>query len=191
MRMRHFWTQNGSFAPNKIFFRKLLKSFSSTYYSLSLCKIFKKILPADPELWGCAIFGPKMAHFEVESPKTMFLGRFWQFLVNFARWGFFPKNPALAHTTIYGPLTPCYVSEKTNEPTPRKLTHSRKDVRKDGWTDGQTLFYRTLPAEAGGPIKECAFFYLMFLNIYYWEKLTFSKLVEKVNLSERKFEEMH
>ena len=28
-------------------------------------------------------------------------------------------------------------------------------------------------------------------DIYYWEKLTFSKLVGKVNLSERKFEEMH
>ena len=25
-------------------------------------------------------------------------------------------------------------------------------------------------------------------NIYYWEKLTFSKIVEKVNFSERKFE---
>ena len=24
---------------------------------------FKNILPADPELWGCAIFGPKMTHF--------------------------------------------------------------------------------------------------------------------------------
>ena len=28
-------------------------------------------------------------------------------------------------------------------------------------------------------------------SIYYWEKLTFSKLVGKVNFSERKFEEMH
>ena len=28
-------------------------------------------------------------------------------------------------------------------------------------------------------------------NIYCWEKLTFSKLVGKVNFSERKFEEMH
>ena len=28
-------------------------------------------------------------------------------------------------------------------------------------------------------------------NIYYWEKLTFSKLVWKVNFSERKFEETH
>ena len=27
-------------------------------------------------------------------------------------------------------------------------------------------------------------------NIYYWEKMTFSKLVEKVSFSERKFEEM-
>ena len=28
-------------------------------------------------------------------------------------------------------------------------------------------------------------------NIYYWKKLTFSKLVGKINFSERKFEEMH
>ena len=28
-------------------------------------------------------------------------------------------------------------------------------------------------------------------NIYYWEKLAFSKLVGKVNFSERKFDEMH
>ena len=35
------------------------------------------------------------------------------------------------------------------------------------------------------------FFYLIFLNIYFWEKLKFSKLVGKVNLSEEKFEEMH
>ena len=28
-------------------------------------------------------------------------------------------------------------------------------------------------------------------NIYYWEKLTFSKLVAKVNFSERKCEKMH
>ena len=29
---------------------------------------FKKILPVDPQLWGCTIFGPKMAHF----PKWFF-----------------------------------------------------------------------------------------------------------------------
>ena len=30
----------------------------------------------------------------LKSPKTMFLGHFWPFLVIFARWGFLPKNPA-------------------------------------------------------------------------------------------------
>ena len=30
MRICHFWVQNGPFAPNKVFFEKLLKSFSST-----------------------------------------------------------------------------------------------------------------------------------------------------------------
>ena len=34
-------------------------------------------------------------------------------------------------------------------------------------------------------IFPCVFFYLMFLNIYYWENLTFSKLVGKVHFSER------
>ena len=34
---------------------------------------FKKILTADPELWGCAIFGPKMVHL----PQTIF---FWKII---------------------------------------------------------------------------------------------------------------
>ena len=85
----------------------------------------------------------------LKSPKTMFLGQFWPFLVIFARWGFFPKNLAVSHTTIYGPLTPCKVSEKNNESIPRKLTDRRKDRRKDR---RQNLFHRTLPAEAGGPV---------------------------------------
>ena len=85
----------------------------------------------------------------LKTPKIMFWGHFWPFLVIFARWGFFQKNPAQSHITRYGPLTPCQVSEKTNEPILRKLT----DRRKDGRTDGRTLFYSTLPAEAGGPKK--------------------------------------
>ena len=43
----------------------------------------------------------------LKSPKTIFLGHFWPFLVIFARWGFFTKNPALSHVTRYGPLIPC------------------------------------------------------------------------------------
>ena len=37
------------------------------------CAKFKKILTADPELWGCAIFGPKMVHL----PQTNF---FWKII---------------------------------------------------------------------------------------------------------------
>ena len=37
--------------------------------------------------------------------------------------------------------------EKPHDPIPRKLTDRQKDGRKDG----QRLFYRTLPAEVGGP----------------------------------------
>ena len=67
----------------------------------------------------------------LESPKTMFLGHFWPFSVIFARWGFFPKIPALSHITRYGPLTPCSISEKTNEAILRKLMDRRKDGRTD------------------------------------------------------------
>ena len=34
---------------------------SSSYWSFSLCKI-EKILTADPKLWQCTFFGPKLVH---------------------------------------------------------------------------------------------------------------------------------
>ena len=46
MRMCHFWAQNAPFAPKNFVWKIIL------YH-------FKKILP---ELWGCTIFVPKMAH---------------------------------------------------------------------------------------------------------------------------------
>ena len=67
----------------------------------------------------------------LKSSKTLFLGHFWPFLVIFARLRFFSKNLTLSHTTLYEPITLCWVSEKTNEPIPRKLT----DRQKDEWTD--------------------------------------------------------
>ena len=33
------------------------------------------------------------------------------------------------------------------------MSQFRENLQTDGRTDGQTLFYRTLPAEAGGPEK--------------------------------------
>ena len=37
--------------------------------------------------------------------------------------------------------------KKTNDATPRKCTEGQTE----GWKDGQTLFYRTLPATVGDP----------------------------------------
>ena len=84
-------------------------------------------------------------HFTQIPGKTndmIFLQCFWAIRDHF--WSFFPKKSEffpkiwLSHTTIYGPLTPCKVSEKTNEPIPRQHTDRRKDRWKDGWKDGRT-----------------------------------------------------
>ena len=62
---------------------------------------------------------------------------------------FFLENPALSCTTSYGFLTPCQNFEKVND-TIQKCPDRWKDGLKDGQQDRQTLFYRTLPAIAGG-----------------------------------------
>ena len=93
--------------PEQIFFG------TNHYYYFHLpigpfhCAKFKKILTADPELWGCAIFGPKMVHL----PQTNF---FWKiiniiliyllapFIVqNFKK--ILPVDPELWGCTIFGP----------------------------------------------------------------------------------------
>ena len=51
-----------------------------------------------------------------------------------------------------GPEHHAKFQKKTNEPILRKRTDRWNDGRKDGRKDGKTLFYRTLPVEAGGPI---------------------------------------
>ena len=53
-----------NFVTNRCYYFNLL-------ISLFHCVIFKKILTADPELWWCTIFGPKMVHL----PLTDF---FWE-----------------------------------------------------------------------------------------------------------------
>ena len=60
MTMLHFWAQNGQFAP--IFLREIITIILIYLLAPFIMQNFKKILPADPELWRCAIFGPKMAH---------------------------------------------------------------------------------------------------------------------------------
>ena len=55
----------------------------------------------------------------LESTKNLV---FWPFLTIFDI-ALLKKNAALSHITKYGPLTPYYVSEKTNEPILRILTY--------------------------------------------------------------------
>ena len=75
----------------------------------------------------------------------------------------FPENPALSCKTSHGILAPCQNLEKINNTSPRKRLNRWEDRRtegqKEGWKDGQTqtLFYRTLPATAGGPKSSIKF----------------------------------
>ena len=62
--MCHFWGQNGAFASNiYFFFLKITNIILVCLLALFIVQNFKTIIPVDPEFWGCAIFGPKMAHF--------------------------------------------------------------------------------------------------------------------------------
>ena len=73
--MCHFWAQNNPFILNKFF---LVQTIIMTFIYLSnlfIVQNFKKILTADLELWGCAIFGTEMVHL----PQTVF---FWGKIIN-------------------------------------------------------------------------------------------------------------
>ena len=88
-----------------------------------------------------------MTKFSSKFKKLCFwpiLGPFSQF---FGGKKIFLENPALSSTTSYGFLAPCQNSEKVNDTIQRKCP----DRWKNGRMDGQTLFYRTLPATARGP----------------------------------------
>ena len=57
-----FLGQKWPICPKQIF---LVKTINITFIyqsALFIVQIFKKILTADPKLWGCTIFGPKMAY---------------------------------------------------------------------------------------------------------------------------------
>ena len=60
--MRYFWIQNGPFAPNN-FFRKTIIIIPISLLAPFIVQNLKEILLVDPELRGCAIFGPKISHF--------------------------------------------------------------------------------------------------------------------------------
>ena len=52
-----------SICPNEKLFWKIIKITLIYLLAPFIVQNFKKILPADPQLWGCAIFGHKMTQF--------------------------------------------------------------------------------------------------------------------------------
>ena len=70
------------------------------------------------------------------------MSHFWFIFSIFEAKKFFPENLALSRTTSYRFLAPCQNLERMEV---------QKDGRTEGWKDGQTLFYRTLPATTWGP----------------------------------------
>ena len=82
-----------------------------------------------------------------QTKKQLFLGHFLLFLPVFRAKEVFirKKNLALPRATSYGFPAPCQNLEKNNDPILSK--HPGR------WKDGQTLFCRTLPATAVGPIN--------------------------------------
>ena len=155
VRMRHF------FCPNENFFREPVNEpcffhscLSTSYYSISNILTIKEYSnltgwePFSAITWepdfsqACSFCSMLMSHRNyhftkipdktndvifLKSSETMFLGHLCPMRIFFHKiW--------LSHTTIYGLLTPCQVSEKTYEPVPRKTTHRQKN--------GEILFYR-------------------------------------------------
>ena len=88
-----------------------------------------------------------MTKFSNKFKKPCFLAHFGSIFPIFGAKKTFSENPALSRTTSYEFLAPCQNLENVNDTIQRK----RLDRRKDGRTDRQSLFYRTLPATARGP----------------------------------------
>ena len=89
-----------------------------------------------------------------KSPKNLFLGHFWPFLVIFARWKFFQENLVLSHITIYGPQHRAKFHKKLISQFWEKL---RTDGRTDGKTDGPYFIgpFRLRPGVQETKILKC------------------------------------
>ena len=94
-----------------------------------------------------------MTKFSNKFKKTCFWPIFGPFSPIFGAKKIFLENPALSCTTSYGFLAPHQNLEKVNDTVQNICLERWKDRRMgDGRMDGQTLFYRALPATVGGPI---------------------------------------
>ena len=113
MRMCHFKAQNGPFVMNKKFFGT--NHYYTFIYLLAffIVQNFLKILTTNPDLWGCAIFGPKMVHlpqtnFFSEKNYIIFIHLLDPFILqNFKK--ILRANPELWGCAIFGPKMPPFV----------------------------------------------------------------------------------
>ena len=69
LRMCHFQAQNGPFALKLFLVQTIIITFIYLLTLFTVQNLKKKLKKkfTDPELWGCAIFGPKMVHFPQKS----------------------------------------------------------------------------------------------------------------------------
>jgi len=117
----------GTFGPKKgqrdFFLKNLIRPLFTPYIPLTSCKKSEKTNDSILR----------------KIPKTSFLGHFWPFLAIFGQMHFFLKNRAPSVFIIYGPLTSCKKSEKTNEPILRKVRCWQTDRQTDWLTDGSNF----------------------------------------------------
>ena len=110
----------------------------------------KKFLRANPELWGCATFGPKMTH--LSWTKLLWYKHYYYFHLPISPFhcARFKKiltaDPELWGCAIFGPKM---VHLPQTKIWLSKIWRTKRQM--EGRTDGRTIFYRTLPDEAGCP----------------------------------------
>ena len=141
------WAHPFLTTPTQILFNQLLISMNLYQYAFSL--IFQE--PDFSQIWDLSknTANNIKFHYGPNSEKPYFRPTFGAEI-------FFSKNPALSRTRSHGPLTPCWVSEKTNEQILRKLpdigTEGWKDRRSEGKTKGlkdwQPLIHLTFVVKA-------------------------------------------
>ena len=104
--MCNFWAQNGLFLMNKTFMVQTIIITFIYLLALFIVQNFKKILTANPEVWGCVIFGPQMVHlpsnFFFKKINIIFIYLLAPFILqNFKK--LLKANPDLWGCAIFGP----------------------------------------------------------------------------------------
>ena len=82
--MHHFWPPNGSFAPKFFFWKKIINIIFIYLLASFILQNLKKILKANPDLWGCSTFGSKIPQFVLNKffwhkPLLLLSSTYWPF----------------------------------------------------------------------------------------------------------------